>query len=116
MLPQGPECSTCPHAREGQHFIKPDGAGSSGILLVGDSPWVDEQREGKVFAGAAGRMLNRILALMPGGGLRREDLYIWNTIQCSPLHLGWMDAPGRFPAAATAIEHCRPHLDAFIAE
>jgi len=116
MLPQGECCYNCPHAREGQKFIGPDGYGSSGILLLGDSPWIDEQKAGRVFSGAAGRMLDRILKLMPGGGLRREDLTIWNTIQCSPLHLGWMDNPRRFPAAAVAIEHCRPHLDELIAE
>src|SRR6266436_2308938 len=116
MLPDGPMCASCEHAREGVRFIGPDGSGSSGVMLIGDSPWVDEQRQGRPFAGAAGRVLDKILSLMPGGGLQRGDLTVWNTIQCSPLHLGWMDSPSRYPAAATAIEHCRPHLDQLIAD
>lgn len=116
MIPQGPECATCPYAPDGIKFIPPDGSGASRILLVGDSPWLDEQKVGLPFSGAAGRMLNRILQFMPGGGLKREDLTIWNTIQCSPPHLGWMDAPRRYPQAAAAVEHCRPHLDQLIGE
>ncbi len=114
MPPTGPECADCPHARLGERFIPPDGSGASGILLVGDSPWVDEIRVGRPFAGAAGRLLDRILSLMPGGGMERNDLTIWNTIQCRPAYLKWMDRPHR--DAAAAIEHCRPHLDELIYE
>jgi uracil-DNA glycosylase family 4 len=113
VRPDGPCCHDCPHRKEGARFIPPDGTGASGILVVGDSPWRDEQRVGKPFAGAAGHTLDRSLALI---GLQRVDLSIWNTIQCPPLHLGWTDYPNRFPAAATAIEHCKPHLDGFIAD
>lgn len=106
-------CATCSH-QSGERFILPDGGGSSQILLVGDSPWKDEVASGKPFSGAAGRLLDRILSLMPGGGLRRADLTIANTIWCRPPHLGWMDRP--FPEAVKAIEHCRPHLDQLIQE
>src|SRR5579859_1094392 len=111
MRPDGPECSSCPHARDGARFIPADGSGASGILVVGDSPWKDETRVGRVFAGAAGHVYDRELSLI---GLSRENLTTWNTIQCSPKHLGWMDYPSRFPDAAAAIEHCRPHLDSLI--
>jgi uracil-DNA glycosylase family 4 len=113
LKPDGPECATCPHAREGARFVRPDGNGSSGILVVGDSPWKDEQREGRPFAGAAGHVYDRWLALI---GMQRSDLTTWNTIQCPPLHLGWSDYPGRYPDAMAAIAHCSPHLDALIAE
>lgn len=116
MRPDGPACYDCPYCPEGSKFIPPDGNGASRILFVGDSPWKDEQHVGRVFAGAAGKMLDRILSLMPGGGLQRNDLTIWNSIQCSPPHLGWMDSPARYPLAGSAIEHCRPHLDGLIAE
>jgi uracil-DNA glycosylase family 4 len=113
MFPDGAECATCAHAREGSRFIPSDGTGANGLLLVGDSPWKDEQRAGRVFAGAAGKLLDRVLTL---GGMQRNDLTIWNTIQCNPPHLGWMDAPRKYPEAAAAVEHCRPHLDQIIAD
>jgi len=106
-------CESCPHNRDNARFVPPDGSGASGILVVGDSPWKDEVRVGKPFAGAAGHTLDRTLNLI---GLQRNDLTVWNTIECQPLHLGWTDYPNRFPAAAAAIEHCRPHLDSLIQE
>ena len=108
-------CSTCPHARPGAKFVPPSGSGASGILIVGDSPWKDEQVALRPFAGAAGRILDRWFSLLSAGGMKRDDVSVVNTIQCPPLHLGWMDYPGRFPASVEAVEHCRPHLDELIA-
>ena len=114
MIPNGPCCPTCPHAKHGAKFVPPSGTGASGILIVGDSPWKDEQRELRPFAGAAGHTLDRWFSLLSAGGMKRDDVTIFNTIQCPPLHLGWMDYPGRYPASVDAIEHCRPHLDELI--
>jgi DNA polymerase len=111
MQPQGPFCSSCAYS-SGERFIPADGSGSSGILLVGDSPWVDEIAAGRPFAGAAGGTLDRILSLMPGGGMARADLTVANTIWCKPPYLRWMDKPHR--DAVAAIEHCRPNLDELI--
>lgn len=111
-MPTGPHCVDCLHSPLGQRFIGPDGAGSSGIMLIGDSPWVDEIAAGRPFAGAAGRTLDRILSLMPGGGMSRADLTVTNTIWCKPPYLRWMDKPHR--DAVVAIEHCRPNLDELI--
>ena len=115
MIPQGPCCHDCPHARDGAKFVPASGTGASGVLIVGDSPWKDEQIAMRPFAGAAGRILDRWFSLLSAGGMKRDDVTIFNTIQCPPLHLGWMDYPGRFPASVAAIEHCRPHLDDLIA-
>jgi uracil-DNA glycosylase family 4 len=112
MPPNGKFCDSCPHSAHGQRFIGPDGSGSSGVMLVGDSVWKDELAAGRVFAGAAGRLLDRILSLMPGGGMQRNDLTVANSIFCAPKYLGWMDRP--HPEAVTAIEHCRPNLDELI--
>jgi uracil-DNA glycosylase len=108
MTPNGPYCGDCPHAPLGVRFIPPDGSGTSGILLVGDSPWKDEIREGRPFAGAAGGTLNRMFQLI---GMERGDTMITNTIWCQPTRLHWMDYPGRYKDANDAIEHCRPNLD-----
>jgi uracil-DNA glycosylase len=80
-MPTGPFCHDCPHAPLGIRFIPPDGAGTSGVLLVGDSPWIDEIREGRPFVGAAGSTLNRMFQLI---GMDRADTMITNTIWCFP--------------------------------
>ena len=106
-----PYCGSCPHRDLGVRLIPPDGSGTSGILVVGDSPWIDEIREGRPFVGAAGFTLNRQLNLV---AIERSDVMVTNTIWCKPKHLGWMDRPARFPDANAAIEHCRPNLDGLI--
>lgn len=110
-MPTGPFCGSCPHAPLGVRFIPPDGTGTSGILLVGDSPWIDEIREGRPFVGAAGGTLNRMFQLI---GMERSDVMITNTIWCKPTRLYWMDFPQRYHDANEAIEHCRPNLDDLI--
>jgi DNA polymerase len=59
------------------------GQGEPGVELcfVGEAPGEDEDRQGLPFVGAAGRMLDRIIV---GCGLKREEVYICNTIKCRP--------------------------------
>ncbi len=52
------------------------------LMLVGEAPGADEDRLGKPFVGAAGKLLTEVLA---EAGLDRErDLYIANTLKCRP--------------------------------
>jgi len=111
VIPSGPHCGTCPHRELGQRFIEPDGSGDSGVLLVGDSPWMEEMAAGRNFAGAAGFTYNRMLSLV---GIERSNVMTSNTIWCKPLRLKWMDFPERFRDAEAAITHCRPNLDGLI--
>lgn len=82
----------------------PDGKGSSGILIVGDSPWKDEVKKGIPFAGAAGSYLDRLIRMI---GRQREDFLITNTMCCKPPALNWTDSE----AAQPAITQCSPYLD-----
>ncbi len=58
-----------------------DGPATARIMAVGEAPGENEDREGRPFVGAAGRLLGR---LIEGIGLRREDLYITNVLKCRP--------------------------------
>jgi DNA polymerase len=51
------------------------------ICFVGEAPGADEDRLGEPFVGAAGQLLNKIIAAM---GMRREEVYICNTLKCRP--------------------------------
>src|SRR5262249_46304991 len=59
------------------------GVGQPGVELcfVGEAPGADEDKQGEPFVGAAGQLLNRIIAAC---GLKREEVYICNTIKCRP--------------------------------
>ena len=78
------------------------GIGGPGIELcfVGEAPGADEDAQGEPFVGAAGQLLNRIIAAC---GMKREDVYICNIIKCRP--------PGNRLPLADEAAHCREYLE-----
>ncbi len=51
------------------------------VCFVGEAPGADEDRRGEPFVGAAGQLLDRILA---ASGLKREEVFICNVLRCRP--------------------------------
>ncbi len=51
----------------------------SRLVIVGEGPGENEDRQGEPFVGRAGELLTRMLAAID---LRREDVFITNTIKC----------------------------------
>lgn len=51
------------------------------IMIVGEAPGADEERDGLPFVGASGRLLNQMLARV---GLDRTECFITNVIQTRP--------------------------------
>src|ERR1700740_3111372 len=107
MINEGVHCKGCINLPYVIGRIEADGSGSSGIVLLGDSPWKNEQQIGKPFSGPAGSLLNRILERL---GINRNELIVTNSICCSPPHLGWTDHPARYPEAIVALRYCEPYL------
>ena len=73
------------------------------IVFVGEAPGADEDRQGEPFVGAAGQMLNRIIAAC---GLRREDIFICNILRCRP--------PGNRQPKPEEAANCREYLEGSI--
>jgi DNA polymerase len=70
------------------------------ICFVGEAPGADEDATGEPFVGAAGQLLNKIIAAC---GMKREEVYICNIIRCRP--------PGnRLPNVQEAA-NCREYLE-----
>jgi uracil-DNA glycosylase family 4 len=107
VLVSGPHCLNCINAPFGIDRLNAYGSGDSGILLLGDSPYKNEQITKIPFSGPAGQLLNRILERL---SIKRESLTITNSICCSPPHLGWTDHPSKYPEAIVALRHCEPYL------
>jgi DNA polymerase len=76
------------------------GAVDTDICFVGEAPGADEDRLGEPFVGAAGQLLNRILAAC---GLKREEVYICNILRCRP--------PGNRQPQADEAANCREYLE-----
>jgi DNA polymerase len=94
-------CSKCPElvkSRTQTVF----GVGRPGVELcfVGEAPGADEDAQGEPFVGAAGQLLNRIITAC---GLKREDVYICNTLKCRP--------PNNRTPLPNEIASCRGYLE-----
>jgi len=69
------------------------------ILIVGEAPGFNEDRQGEPFVGAAGKLLDTLLARI---GLSRPDVYITNVLKCRP--------PMNRDPMPNEAEACSPYL------
>jgi len=54
---------------------------NSDLLVIGEAPGADEDKQGEPFVGRAGQLLNKILAAI---NFQREDIYIANILKSRP--------------------------------
>lgn len=94
------ECRRCPLHATRTLTVFGEGRVGCDVMFVGEGPGAEEDATGRPFVGAAGRLLDRMIAAM---GLVREDCYIANVVKCRPPHNA---TPS--PAEAGA---CRPYLE-----
>jgi DNA polymerase len=80
-----------------------EGDRNARIFLVGEAPGREEDKLGRPFVGAAGRVLNESLNK---AGLRREDVFVTSVLKCRP--------PGNRNPRRDEVEKCRPYLEACI--
>lgn len=123
MSVNGPACKGCAFFDQGTIFIPERGLDTYGVLIVGDSGWINEAattrdhlkygRVGTPFSGPSGWFMERNLQRV---GLDLQNFLIANTAWCKAPRLGLMDYPEKYPEAAEAIRHCRPYLDELIEE
>jgi DNA polymerase len=57
------------------------GSEQAELVFVGEGPGRDEDLQGQPFVGAAGQLLDRMIAAM---GYGRDDVYICNVVKCRP--------------------------------
>ncbi|HYT13604.1 MAG TPA: uracil-DNA glycosylase [Candidatus Nitrosopolaris sp.] len=69
------------------------------IMIVGEAPGFNEDRQGEPFVGAAGKLLDTLLARI---GLGRTDVYITNVLKCRP--------PQNRDPMPNEVESCSPYL------
>ena len=77
------------------------------LVVVGEGPGENEDRQGAPFVGRAGDLLTKMLAAID---LRRDDVFITNTIKCRAT----LEENGRLKNRAPMQEelaNCRPYLD-----
>lgn len=77
-----------------------DGVSGAELCFVGEAPGAEEDAQGLPFVGAAGQLLNKIIAAC---GLKREEVYICNILKCRP--------PGNRTPLPNEAANCRGFLD-----
>ena len=66
---------------EGITWVGSEGPTDAKIVICGEAPGAEEERQGKPFVGGAGFLLDSILHQV---GLTREQVYITNVIKVRP--------------------------------
>ncbi len=92
-------CRLCPLWRSRTKAVPGEGAVDARIMFVGEAPGLDEDRQGRPFVGAAGRVLNEQLRKV---GIDRPQVFITNVVKCRP--------EGNRDPEGAEIEACRDHL------
>lgn len=90
----------CPLKATATRLCLCDGNPTARIMLVGEAPGLEEDRQGKPFVGASGKLLDRMLATI---GLDRRSVYITNTVFWRP--------PGNRAPTALELATCAPFLE-----
>jgi DNA polymerase len=104
-------CRACPLWKNATQTVFGEGAAHARIMLVGEVPGDTEDREGHVFAGPAGRVLDEALA---AAGLDRAHLYVTNAVK----HFKWEPRGKRRlhkTPSQREVEACRPWLEGELA-
>ena len=68
-------CTACPLHRTRKQTVFGVGNRSANLLVIGEAPGADEDRQGEPFVGRAGQLLNAMLRAVH---LARDDVYIAN--------------------------------------
>jgi DNA polymerase len=95
----------CALKKTAKNTVFCDGVEGAKIMLIGEAPGQDEDRQGKPFVGKSGQFLDIMLAAI--GLNRAENLYISNVVPWRP--------PGNRTPSADEIALCKPFIARHIA-
>jgi uracil-DNA glycosylase family 4 len=93
------DCTRCRLSETRTKAVPGEGDPNTEVLLVGEGPGMNEDREGRPFIGRAGSLLERLLGHI---GWQREDVFITNVVKCRP--------PGNRDPEPDEMAACAPYL------
>jgi uracil-DNA glycosylase family 4 len=94
----------CALSRSRIQAVPGSGDPQARIMIVGEAPGKNEDEQGVPFVGAAGQLLNKLLASIE---IPRSEVYITNIIKCRP--------PGNRDPLPEEVAACSPYLDRQVA-
>jgi DNA polymerase len=93
------ECQNCPLGQTRTRFVFGVGNPQADVVVIGEAPGADEDRQGEPFVGRAGQLLNDILKAVR---FTREEVYICNILKCRP--------PNNRDPLPSEVAQCEPYL------
>ena len=93
-------CTKCRLHERRTQTVFARGSATSGLCFVGEGPGADEDAQGFPFVGAAGQLLDRMIAAM---GFQRDEVYVCNIVKCRP--------PDNRKPLPDEMAACRPYLE-----
>ncbi|MFI5713455.1 UdgX family uracil-DNA binding protein [Kribbella sp. NPDC051620] len=72
------DCRGCDLWEDAEQVVPGDGPAKARMMLVGEQPGDVEDKEGQVFVGPAGRLLDKALE---AAGITRDSVYITNAVK-----------------------------------
>lgn len=94
------EFDGCPLKATAKNLVFSDGQRDAKIMIIGEAPGGDEDRQAKPFVGRAGQLLDHMLAAI--GLSRDKNIYITNVVPWRP--------PGNRTPSLDEIAVCKPFI------
>lgn len=92
-------CTRCRLAEGRSNAVPGEGNPDTEVVFVGEGPGQNEDRQGRPFVGAAGRLLEELLGMI---GWQRDEVFITNVVKCRP--------PNNRDPEPDEIAACEPFL------
>lgn len=97
-------CTLCSLCQTRKQTVFGIGNRRAELLLIGEAPGASEDERGEPFVGAAGQLLDKMLAAIE---LSREQVYIANMVKCRP--------PNNREPLPNEISQCASYLEQQVA-
>jgi uracil-DNA glycosylase len=101
-------CTACPLYARATQTVFGEGPVPARLMLVGETPGDQEDRQGRPFVGPAGKLLDRCLE---AAGIDRNEAYVTNVVK----HFKWTERGKRRlhgKPSAGEIRACKPWYEA----
>lgn len=76
------DCRNCPLCEKRRSTVAGEGVSRPLAMVIGEGPGADEDASGRPFVGAAGQLLDKMLAAI--GLSRQTNCFIANVVKCRP--------------------------------
>ena len=92
-------CTKCDLHKTRTNFVFGVGNPNAKVMVIGEAPGADEDKQGEPFVGRAGQLLNKMLIAI---NFPREEVYIANILKSRP--------PGNRDPKPDEVAACEPYL------